>query len=76
MFTYNSGNGSDDTNRFIRKLSAAVKAINPNFKLSIALIPEKAAKTTYYGQNTLKLGKYLDILIPMLYKENYNQNTA
>lgn len=77
LFTYDNGkNGADAITEFVRQLSVAVKAINKNIILSAALMPEKSAGISYYGQNAPKLGQYLDVLIPMLYEGNYNKDNA
>ena len=76
-FTYENGKKGDAAiTEFVKQLSTAVKPINDKIVLSAALMPEKSTTINYYGQNPQKLGKYLDILIPMLYKGNYKKNTA
>ncbi len=30
----------------------------------------------YYGQNLTKLSKYVDVIVPMLYKGNYGQSSS
>ena len=55
---------------FCRQLNKAVKPINPNIILSAALMPEINSEY-YYGQNPMQMGKYLDILMPMVYRYGY-----
>lgn len=77
LFSYGNGKtGADAITEFVRQLSVAVKAINKNIVLSAALMPEKSAGISYYGQDAAKLGQYLDILVPMLYEGNYNKDNA
>ena len=38
-------------------------------------MPECSINSYYYGQNYGQLALYLDFLVPMIYKGNYNQNT-
>ena len=77
IFTYeNRKKGADAITEFARQLSEAVKPINNEIVLSAALMPEKDLAATYYGQNATELGKYLNILIPMVYKGNYKSSTA
>ena len=38
-------------------------------------MPECGINSYYYGQNYGQLAPYLDFLVPMIYKGNYNQNT-
>ena len=51
---------------FCRQINAATKAANPDIILSAALMPEPDSEY-YYGQNPAQMGKYMDILIPMIY---------
>jgi hypothetical protein len=44
-------------------------------ELSICLMPEKEQVTKLYGQNTKELSKYCDVIMPMIYKGNYNKDT-
>jgi transglutaminase-like putative cysteine protease len=39
-------------------------------------MPEGSANAHYYGQDYGQLAKYLDFLVPMIYKGNYGKNTA
>lgn len=55
---------------FCRQLNVAVKALNPQIILSAALMPEVNSEY-YYGQNPAEMGKYLDILMPMVYRYGY-----
>ena len=55
---------------FCRQLNKAVKPINPKIILSAALMPEINSEY-YYGQNPMQMGKYLDILMPMVYRYGY-----
>jgi hypothetical protein len=48
----------------------AVKAINPDVILSAALMPEIDSEY-YYGQNPADMAKYIDILMPMVYRYGY-----
>ena len=73
---YNSTNGTQAITNIVAKISAAVKAINPSALLSAALMPETSSNAYYYGQDYPALGKYLDVLVPMIYKGNYNGNTS
>ena len=73
---YNSTNGTQAITNLVAKISAAVKTANPSALLSAALMPETSSNAYYYGQDYPALGKYLDVLVPMIYKGNYNGNTA
>ena len=51
-----------------RQLNVAVKAINPHIKMSAAVMNERAANATYYGQDTRQMSQWIDILMPMVYR--------
>ena len=51
---------------FCRQINVAVKAVNSNIVLSAALMPEPDSEY-YYGQDPAQMGRYMDILIPMIY---------
>ena len=55
---------------FCKQLNEAVKPVNPNIILSAALMPEINSEY-YYGQNPTQMGKYLDVLMPMVYRYGY-----
>jgi len=77
IFTYGKGKkGADAITEFVRQVSVATRSINKNIVLSAALMPEKGIAATYYGQDAPKLGKHLDILIPMVYKGNYKTSPS
>jgi hypothetical protein len=52
---------------FCRQASEALKKINKHVILSAALMAERSGDY-YYGQNPDEMGKYLDILMPMIYR--------
>ena len=61
---------TDSITEFCRQLNVAVKAINPDVILSAAMMPEIDSEH-YYGQNPAEMGKYIDILMPMVYRYGY-----
>lgn len=73
---YNHANGVDAINYFTKELAAAVHNVNPNLIVSAAIMPEPSSNIHYYGQDVPTLSKYLDVLIPMIYKGNYNAGTS
>lgn len=54
-----------------RQLNQTLKAINPDVILSGALMPEINTEHLY-GQNPAEMGKWLDVLMPMIYRYGYN----
>ena len=62
-------------NYFSKKASTEIHKIRPNCIVSAALMPEPKMMTYYYGQDVSTMSKYMDALIPMVYKGNYHQTT-
>ncbi len=62
-------------NYFIKKASTQIHKIKPNCIVSAALMPEPSMMTYYYGQDVATMSKYVDVLLPMVYKGNYHQTT-
>lgn len=73
---YNFPNAAESINYFVSSAVSAIKAVNPNCLVSAALMPEPNNMLYYDGQDYPTLSKYLDLVLPMVYKGNYNQNTA
>lgn len=63
-------------NYFIKKASVGIHKIKPNCIVSAAVMPEPSMMHYYYGQDIAKMGRYLDVIVPMTYKGNYNQKTS
>ncbi len=62
-------------NEFVTMVTSAVREVNPNLILSAALMPEKQIDY-YYGQDIAHISKYMDVIIPMIYKGNYNSGSS
>lgn len=73
---YKYTGGTAAINEFVKLVSNAVRGNNSNIILSAAVMPEKSSNTYYYGQDITVLGKYLDVIVPMVYKGNYNAGTS
>ena len=73
---YNFPKAAESINYFVKTAVDAVKSINPNCLVSAALMPEPNNMLYYDGQDYSTLTKYLDFVLPMIYKGNYNQGTA
>ena len=69
---HNYKNSVNAINTFIKKATTAVHKINKNIIVSAAVMPEPSSMIHYYGQDIRTMGKYLDAIIPMVYKGNYN----
>lgn len=68
---YNHKNGVDAINYFTKKVCDAVHGVNSKLIVSAAVMPEPESNEYYYGQDIGTLSKYLDVIIPMIYKGNY-----
>ena len=72
---YKFPKAAESINYFVKTAVSAVKSVNPNCVVSAALMPEPNSMLYYDGQDYPTLTKYLDFVLPMVYKGNYNQNT-
>lgn len=79
----NAASATQTVTNFVAQIYENIAAINnkdiagkPYIYLSAALMPECAQNAYYYGQDYAKLAPYLDFLVPMIYKGNYNQNRS
>ena len=66
-------NAVESINYFVKKAAIAVHKVRPNCIVSGALMPEPSAMHYYYGQDVPTLSRYVDALLPMVYKGNYHQ---
>lgn len=67
--------GSEAINSFVANLSTSIKNVNPNLIVSGTFMPESSRLVSDYGQDLTTLNTYLDYVIPMMYKGNYNQGS-
>lgn len=56
---------------FVARVHNTVKAVNSNIILSAAVMPEGSSNSYYYGQDYSQMSRYLDFIVPMIYKGNY-----
>ena len=73
---YQYKNADYGVNYFIKKATAEIRKVNSNLIVSAALMPEPSGNVYYYGQDMSAMSKYLDAVIPMVYKGNYNAGTS
>ncbi|MEG3225581.1 MAG: hypothetical protein BME94_08785, partial [Methanobacteriales archaeon Met13] len=73
-------NGTEAITAFVKRVHDKIHSIKPKVALSAALMPEGRDNARYYGQDYGQLSQYLDFLVPMIYKGNYqgfsNWNTT
>ena len=72
---HNYKNSVKAVNTFIKKATKAVHKVNKKLIVSAAVMPEPSGMKTYYGQDIPTMGKYLDAIVPMVYKGNYHAGT-
>ncbi len=73
---YRTAGAANAINQFVSQLTAAVKAVNKDIIVSAAVMPETTNNIYFYGQDIQTLSKYLDVIIPMQYKGNYNSGSS
>lgn len=61
---------------FVKDVSEILNNYNDNLELSMTVFPEKEGTKVYYGQDYKALSQYVDFLMPMTYKYDYNKDTA
>lgn len=70
---HNHKNAVKCINYIVKKASVAIHKIKPNAMVSAAIMPEPSMMKYYYGQDIPTMSRYLDALLPMVYKGNYHQ---
>ena len=73
---YKYKNGVSAINYFTKQVCDALHKQNPNFIVSAAVMPEPSSMKYYYGQDIPTISKYLDGIVPMVYKGNYKQTAS
>ena len=73
---YKHENGSKAITLFVKMFSEEMRKTNPNLKLYMTVMPEGDKNNYYYGQNIKETSKYVDVIIPMMYKGNYKENSS
>lgn len=63
-------------NEFVKLVVAGIHQINPKCILSAALMPETISSERYYGQDYSVMSRYLDVVVPMIYKGNYKEDNS
>ncbi|MGZ7117541.1 MAG: pseudomurein-binding repeat-containing protein, partial [Methanobacterium sp.] len=73
---YNNANATDMITSFVREVKQLIQVKKPKVALSAAVMPEGSSNAYFYGQDYGQLAKYVDFLVPMIYKGNYGKDTA
>ena len=61
-------------NLFVKKASTQIHKVNKKLIVSAAVMPEPSSMIRYYAQDIPTMSKYLDAIVPMVYKGNYHAN--
>ena len=72
---YKYPNGTKAITQFVKTFSEEVKKVNPSLTVSATVMPEADMDAYYYGQDIEAIGKYVDVIVPMMYKGNYKENS-
>ena len=73
-FKYSTGTGA--ISYLVKNIVSQVKAVNSKCIVSAAVMPEPSSMTYFYGQDIPTISKYLDAILPMVYKGNYERTTS
>ena len=73
---YKTNGGSAAITKFTQMITEAIHNVNPSLIVSAAIMPETTASNYYYGQDYPELTRYLDVVLPMIYKGNYGKSTS
>ena len=73
---YKHSTGVDAINYFTKKACEELHAYDSNLIISAAVMPEPSGMKYYYGQDIPTISKYLDVIVPMIYKGNYGKSAT
>lgn len=73
---YKYKNGVAAINYFTKQACTELHNLNSSLIVSAAIMPEPSSDKYYYGQDIPTISKYLDVIIPMIYKGNYGQGAS
>ena len=73
---YKTSGGTAAISEFVKQITEAIHDINSNLIVSCALMPETTSNAYYYGQDYSVISKYMDVVIPMIYKGNYGKTST
>lgn len=61
---------------FVKSVYNSVKSINSSVAVSADVMPEGKTNAYYYGQNYTEIAKYIDFMVPLVYKGSYGYNSS
>lgn len=68
--------GAAAVSEFVRQATTRLHNTSPKIVVSVALMPETTSSLYYYGQDYSAISKYMDVVLPMIYKGNYKKDTS
>ena len=69
-------NSVNAVNHFVKQVAIEVHKVNKKLIVSAAVMPEPSSMKSAYAQDIKFMGKYLDAIVPMVYKGNYHAGTS
>lgn len=72
---YKYPNGTKAITQFVETFSKKVKEVNPSLTVSATVMPEGDKDAYYYGQDIKAISKHVDVIVPMMYKGNYKEDS-
>ena len=73
---YKTSGGTAAITEFAKMACEKLHAYNSKLIVSCALMPETTSNPYYYGQDMEQISKYMDLVVPMIYKGNYGKSTS
>lgn len=73
---YKYTNGAKAISYFTKTACEALHKQDSSLIVSAAIMAEPSANKYYYGQDVPEMTKYLDMIVPMVYKGNYGQGAS
>ena len=73
---YKTKGSTNAISTFVKKACTALHSAYPKIIVSAAIMPEKTKSAYYYGQDYAVISKYMDVVMPMIYKGNYHKSTS
>lgn len=73
---YKTKGSTNAISTFVKKACNSLHSSHPKIIVSAAIMPEKTKSAYYYGQDYAVISKYMDVVMPMIYKGNYHKSTS
>lgn len=73
---YKTKGSTNAISTFVKRACNALHSSHPKIIVSAAIMPEKTKSAYYYGQDYAVISKYMDVVMPMIYKGNYHKSTS